>query len=188
MEQIRNRFSPDERTTPRRHFIEVLKNREDSFPEKDFPNTSSSESSVSAEKVSTPWYSSDCHGLEDLIRRKASAYGVDEDLVRSVIRMESGGNPKATSKAGAMGLMQLMPSTAEMLGVRDAYDPEQNIDGGIRYLKSLLEKYNGREDLSLAAYHSGPSRVDRYGGIPPYPAVNHYVKCVLAMTERAREK
>lgn len=166
----------------------MLKSREDSFPEKTGANVAPPEKSPAENKISISKGSSKYPGLDDLIMDKANAYGVDEDLVRSVIRMESGGNPKATSRVGAMGLMQLMPSTAEMLGVKDAYDPEQNLDGGIRYLKSLLEKYNGREDLSLAAYHSGPSRVDRYGGIPPYPAVNRYVKCILAMTGRAREE
>lgn len=164
----------------------MLKSREDSFSEETCDNAAPPERSPAEGNISISKGSSKNPGLDDLIRDKANAYGVDENLVRSVIRMESGGNPKATSRVGAMGLMQLMPSTAEMLGVKDAYDPEQNLDGGIRYLKSLLEKYNGREDLSLAAYHSGPSRVDRYGGIPPYPAVNRYVKCILAMTGKAR--
>ncbi len=127
-------------------------------------------------------------GLESLIRRKARVYGVDEDLVRAVVRMESGGNTKAVSTAGAMGLMQLMPETAEMLGVADPFDPVQNVDGGVRYLKMMLDRYDGDETLALAAYHSGPGRVDRYGGVPPYPKVTHYVKTVKALLRRAREE
>jgi len=124
--------------------------------------------------------------LEDLIIKNSEKYGVDEDLVRAVIKMESGGNPKAVSSAGAQGLMQLMPSTAEMLGVKDPFDPEQNVDGGVRYLRDMLQRYGGNERLGLAAYHSGPSRVDRYGGVPPHPAVTHYVKTVQAIVERTR--
>lgn len=126
--------------------------------------------------------------LESLIRRKARVYGVDEDLVRAVVRMESGGNAKAVSTAGAMGLMQLMPETAEMLGVDDPFDPVQNVDGGVRYLKMMLDRYDGDETLALAAYHSGPGRVDRYGGVPPYPKVTHYVKTVKALLRRARDE
>lgn len=128
-----------------------------------------------------------CGGINAIVRRKARQYDMDEALVRSVVRMESGGNPRAVSKAGAMGVMQLMPGTAEMLGVNDPFDPEQNVDGGIRYLKRLLERYSGDETKALAAYHSGPGNVDRYGGVPPHPAVSRYVKCVLAMTRQERE-
>ncbi|MFP4481829.1 MAG: lytic transglycosylase domain-containing protein [Thermovirgaceae bacterium] len=126
--------------------------------------------------------------LEDLVRQKARAYGVDADLVRAVVRMESGGNTRAVSTAGAMGLMQLMPGTAEMLGVDDPFDPVQNVDGGVRYLKMMLDRYDGDETLALAAYHSGPGRVDRYSGVPPYPKVTHYVKSVKALLRRAREE
>jgi soluble lytic murein transglycosylase-like protein len=125
--------------------------------------------------------------VDSIIRRKASQYKVDEALVRSVVRMESGGDPRAVSKAGAMGVMQLMPGTAEMLGVVDPFDPEQNVDGGVRYLKKMLGRYCGDETKALAAYHSGPGNVDRYGGVPPHPAVDRYVKCVLSMTRRERE-
>ncbi len=186
MEEIRNRFSGLEKPEPERKFVHVLEkinaNKDITIPGKS-RNEEKRPTALSHESLDTRLEPSD---LDSLISEKAHRYGVDEDLVRSVIKMESGGNPRATSKAGAMGLMQLMPSTAEMLGVKDPYDPEQNLDGGIRYLKTLLDRYKGREDLSLAAYHSGPSRVDRYGGIPPHPKVKHYVKCVLAMTSRAR--
>lgn len=126
--------------------------------------------------------------LDEIVRRKSRQYGVDEALVRSVIEMESGGNPRAVSKAGARGLMQLMPATARMLGVDDSFDPEQNVDGGVRYLREMLERYGGDETRALAAYHSGPGNVDRYGGVPPFPAVRHYVKCVGAMARRQRQE
>lgn len=122
--------------------------------------------------------------IEKVLERKCRKYGVKESLVKAVMEMESGGNPKAVSKAGAMGLMQLMPSTAKMLGVNNPFDIEENLDGGIRYLKMLLEKYEGNEELALAAYHSGPARVDKYGGVPPYPIVRHYVRTVLALMNK----
>lgn len=186
MDEIRNRFPRREKTCPERQFIQVLKNRKEKIviPGEN-SNTGKASSVIGTQDRENSFKDLE---LDSLIREKARKYGVDEDLIRSVVKMESGGNPLATSKVGAMGLMQLMPSTAEMLGVQDPYDPEQNLEGGIRYLKNLLGKYQGREDLSLAAYHSGPSRVDRYGGIPPYPMVNHYVKCVIAMTDRAKER
>ena len=188
MEEIRNRFCRLGESEPERKFIHVLEKinekKDIPLPEKDRKGGNVSPG-LSHKNLETRGESPD---VDSLIREKALRYGVDENLVRSVVEMESGGNPRATSRAGAMGLMQLMPSTAEMLGVQDPYDPEQNLDGGIRYLKTLLERYKGREDLSLAAYHSGPSRVDHYGGVPPHPMVNHYVKCVLAMIGRAREK
>ncbi len=126
--------------------------------------------------------------LRPLIKAAAGRYGVEESLVRAVILMESGGNPGAVSDAGAMGLMQLMPSTAKGLGVDDPFDPVQNLDGGVRYLRQLLDRYNGDESLALAAYHSGPSRVDRYGGIPPFPVVSRYVKTVLALARKEMGK
>lgn len=126
--------------------------------------------------------------LQSLIKAAAERYGVEENLVRAVVRMESGGNPGAVSEAGAMGLMQLMPSTAKGLGVNDPFDPVQNLDGGVRYLRQLLDRYGGNEALALAAYHSGPSRVDRYGGIPPFPVVSRYVKAVQALARKESGK
>jgi len=126
--------------------------------------------------------------LEGMILRKSREYGVDGDHIRAVIQMESGGKAHVVSSAGAMGLMQLMPSTAKMLGVEDAFDPEQNMDGGVRYLKMMLDRFNGDEKLALAAYHSGPGRVEQYGGIPPFPIVNRYVKTVTSIVEKARRE
>jgi hypothetical protein len=117
---------------------------------------------------------------EDKLREFCERYEVDPDLARAVMRMESGGNPNAVSRAGAIGLMQLMPGTAKGLGV-DPMDPERNLEGGIKYLSQLTDKYNGDNVKTLAAYNAGPSRVDSYGGVPPFPETQRYVKNVLAL-------
>lgn len=118
--------------------------------------------------------------LLNMINQVANKHGVDEKLVQALIKQESGFNPKATSKAGAQGLMQLMPSTAKALGVKDPYNPVQNLEGGVKYLKSMLNKYNGNVILALAAYNAGPNAVDRYSGVPPYKETQNYVKNILA--------
>lgn len=116
----------------------------------------------------------------NMISKISEKHGVDEKLVKAVIKQESGFNPAATSKAGAMGLMQLMPATAKHLGVKDAYNPVQNVEGGVKYLKSMLNKYNGNIILALAAYNAGPGAVDKYSGVPPYQETQNYVKNILA--------
>jgi len=114
-----------------------------------------------------------------LVREASERHGVDADFLASVIRQESGGNSRAVSPAGARGLMQLMPATAEQLGVQDSFDPEQNVDGGARYLRELLERYRGDAVRALAAYNAGPEAVDRYQGVPPYPETRSYVRSVV---------
>lgn len=113
------------------------------------------------------------------IREISARHGVDPILVQSVIRAESAFNPTAVSRAGARGLMQLMPKTAVMLGVRDSFNPRENIDGGVRHLRYLLDRYPGNVALAVAAYNAGEGAVDTYRGIPPYAETQQYVQRVL---------
>ncbi len=124
--------------------------------------------------------------INNLIDKYATETGLDVDFVKAVINQESGFNPNATSKCGAMGLMQLMPSTAKGLGVTNAYDPEQNIQGGTKYLKGLMDRFDNNKSLALAAYNAGPNAVKKYGGIPPYQETQNYVKNVLSRYDRMK--
>jgi hypothetical protein len=117
--------------------------------------------------------------LNEVVRAASGTYSLDPDLVNSVIRAESGFNVRAVSPKGAQGLMQLMPQTASQLGVRNAFDPEANVEGGTRYLRELLERYNFDVVKALAAYNAGPQRVEQYGGVPPYYETKAYVARVV---------
>ncbi len=130
--------------------------------------------------------------FDDIIIRHATSHGVRVDLVRAVIQTESAFDPSARSSKGAMGLMQLMPDTAADYGVINPYDPDENVRGGVAYLRNLLDRYDGNEELALAAYNAGPSTVDRYGQkVPPYRETRTYLNRIreataLAAASRAR--
>jgi soluble lytic murein transglycosylase-like protein len=117
--------------------------------------------------------------LNEVVRTASGTYHLDPDLVTSVIRAESGFNARALSPKGAQGLMQLMPKTASNLGVQNAFDPKANVEGGTRYLRELLERYNFDLIKALAAYNAGPQRVEQYGGVPPYYETKAYVARVV---------
>lgn len=136
------------------------------------PSPSASTSSVS--------FGGQNKNIDDIIKKAAEKYGVDEKLIHSVIKQESGYQQKAVSPAGAMGLMQLMPSTAKSLGVTNALDPVQNVEAGTKYLKQMLDRYSGNVSLALATYNAGPGNVQKYGGIPPFKETQNYVKNITA--------
>ena len=115
----------------------------------------------------------------ELLARAGKDHNIDVDLLASVVKAESGGNPHAVSSAGAQGLMQLMPGTANQLGVNDSFAPDQNVRGGSAYLDELLSRYHDNLALALAAYNAGPAAVDRYHGIPPYSQTRNYVARVI---------
>ena len=117
------------------------------------------------------------------IRHAAARYGVPETIVAAVIRVESGFNARAISPKGARGLMQLMPDTASSLGVRDTFDPRENIDGGVRHLRALMDRFGNDLALVLAAYNAGEGAVTGHGGIPPYPETREYVRRVLQLVD-----
>jgi soluble lytic murein transglycosylase-like protein len=143
-----------------------------------------------------PTASASCFGLtsqtmadraalyEPLISKYASAHGVPPRLVSAVMRVESCYDRQAVSRVGARGLMQLMPSTAAQLGVHDTFDPEQNIQGGVRYLARLMTRFNNDLHLALAAYNAGPEAVDQYRGVPPYPETKSYVGRILKLYDK----
>ncbi|MCU1316790.1 MAG: hypothetical protein JWN63_2112 [Candidatus Acidoferrum typicum] len=124
----------------------------------------------------------------ELVEAAAARYKVDADLITSVIAVESNFDPKALSPKNARGLMQLLPETAERLGVQNIYDPQENIDAGTRYLRELLQRYNNNLALALAAYNAGPERVEQYGRVPPFAETLSYVRRVKRSYEKSKSK
>ena len=122
------------------------------------------------------------------IIKASQAYQVEVALIKAVIMAESGYNPNAVSRRGAQGLMQLMPSTAKWLGVNNAFDPALNIDAGVRYLRRLLDRFDGDVQLALAAYNAGSRYVRKYGGVPPFKATHIYIKKVMKYRKSYREE
>ena len=140
----------------------------------------SSSASVSSGSISCP------DDLESYFKEASEKYNVDINLLKAIAKAESGFNPSATSSAGAMGIMQLMPATAKALGISDAYDAHDNIMGGAQVIAQNLKKYDGDISLALAAYNAGGGNVDKYGGIPPFKETQNYVKKVLEYYNNAQ--
>jgi hypothetical protein len=121
---------------------------------------------------------------DDLIMEAATTYGLDPELIRSIVQVESAFNPRAVSRAGAKGLMQLRPPLARELRVHNPFDPRQNLMGGARYLRRLLDMHEGDVRLALASYNAGPGNVMRYGGVPPFRETQKYIKRIIDLLER----
>ena len=126
--------------------------------------------------------------IERLVSANGATWNVDPSLIKAIIANESGFDAGATSHAGAQGLMQLMPGTASGLGVTDAYDPAQNVWGGTRYMRGLLDRFGGNVELAVAAYNAGPGAVEKYSGVPPYAETQNYVQNVLASYQRYKSE
>ena len=154
---------------------------------------------IEISKFGRPAATASCRGLtpqaldsranqyETLITRYATQHGVKPGLVRAVMRVESCFDRKAVSRVGARGLMQLMPGTASDLGVTDSFNAEQNIEGGVRYLRMMLERFEQKTDLALAAYNAGPEAVAKHKGIPPFKETREYVRKVLDLYGKSRQ-
>ena len=125
--------------------------------------------------------------MHEMLAHAGAAHNIDEDLLASVVRAESGGQVRAVSRTGAEGLMQLMPGTASAMGVEDAFRPEQNISGGTAYLDLMLTRYHDNVALALAAYNAGPGAVDKYHGMPPYRETRTYVARVIREFNRRKQ-
>jgi soluble lytic murein transglycosylase-like protein len=128
------------------------------------------------------------HAYDEFISEASIQYGVDAALIRSVMQIESAFDALAVSRAGALGLMQLMPEVAAEMGVEDPFDPRQNVMGGVKYLRRLLDVYRGNVRLALASYNAGAANVTHYGGVPPFPETQKYVKEVTRLVKSSRRE
>jgi hypothetical protein len=136
---------------------------------------------AAGEKSSSVPFSGSADDYGSYVIRAASKYEIEPELIHAVIKTESNGNERAVSRKGAIGLMQLMPSTAMDMNVSDPYNPKENIEGGAKYLRYLLERFNGDLTLALAAYNAGPTTVEKYGSVPPISETRQYVKKVFSL-------
>jgi hypothetical protein len=148
----------------------------ETIPDPPAPESSAPEAAAPSSKSPAHLTSGDIH---EILTQAGAVHNIDVDLLASVVKAESGGNAHAVSRTGAEGLMQLMPGTASSLGVKDSFQPEQNVRGGSAYLDSLLTRYHDSLSLALAAYNAGPAAVDKYHGIPPYSETRAYVARVI---------
>lgn len=166
--EIETRFSPKvEQNATFAAYLKEAEKKEEIHP---IRQPDSKRNSVRYEKGS----------IKEMLVETAEKYGVNSDLVLALAYAESGYRPDVVSHAGAVGVMQLMPETAKSLGVSDSFDAKQNIDGGVRYLKQMLNMFGGDTSLALAAYNAGPGAVQKYGGIPPYRETQSYVRNIMA--------
>ncbi|MEW6671658.1 MAG: lytic transglycosylase domain-containing protein [Thermodesulfobacteriota bacterium] len=148
----------------------------------------SAKSGQSLPAVPNLWLTKDEHLFHPIIVKVANEHEIDPALIKAIIMAESGYNPKAISKRGAMGLMQLMPGTAEALGIDDIFNPELNINAGVLYFKRLVDFFEGDVKLALAAYNAGINKVKMYQGIPPFKATRYYIKKVFKYYEHYRQQ
>jgi soluble lytic murein transglycosylase-like protein len=158
---------------------QVINNTQDVLRSADFRSSTGKNGGAANYDLRAKFKHKKEHLFHPIIIRAANRHDVDPALVKAIIMAESGYNPNAISKKGAKGLMQLMPSTAEALGVEDVFNPEQNISGGVRYFKRLVNRFDGDVKLALAAYNAGSKKVRHYQGIPPYKSTQYYIKKVF---------
>jgi soluble lytic murein transglycosylase-like protein len=161
-------------------YVDVPTAEIEAFQHDDTPEPQpSARTESNAKPVMAAAASAKAFDLEEAVAEASGKHYIDPDLIRSIIRQESGGKVHARSNKGAQGLMQLMPDTAAKLGVKNAYDGTANVDAGTRYFRDLLERYNGDMIKALAAYNAGPHRVDQYKGVPPYSETRRYVAAIV---------